>query len=221
MHFAGSARHTLASAAAVLAVLVFAGVTLASRIGVASATGAGVADQLPAPSSTSTSSTTSSTPTSTSTSTTVKPTSTTVKPRPTTTKPPPPPTALRTTPPAPVVTQPPSTALPAGTSPAERCTAARQLLAQRGLVLPAGWGFRCPGAAIMDGVPRWGMACWNCEGNNISWIAIDIGRIGASEATLRHVIAHEICHAKEYVTLGLSTELTADLCAAGHGAPRP
>ena len=88
-------------------------------------------------------------------------------------------------------------------------------------MLPAGWGFRCPGPAIVDGAPRWGMACLNCEGDHTNWIAVDVGRIGPSEAALRYVIAHEICHAVEYMTLGLSTELTADLCAALHGAPRP
>jgi len=108
-----------------------------------------------------------------------------------------------------------------GTSPAERCAAARQWVVQHGLALPAAWGFRCPGAAVVAGTPRWGLACWNCEGNGSSWIAVDIGRIGASEAALRYVIAHETCHAIDYMTLGLTTELTADLCAALHGAPRP
>jgi hypothetical protein len=71
------------------------------------------------------------------------------------------------------------------------------------------------------GSPRWGVACWNCEGNKANWIAVDVGRIGPSEATLRYVVAHETCHAIEYMTLGLSTELTADLCAANYGARRP
>ena len=114
----------------------------------------------------------------------------------------------------------PPVAQPTNSGPAERCAAALQWVAEHGLVLPAGWGFRCPGQALVGGSPRWGMACWNCEGAG-SWIAIDVGRIGASDATLRHVIAHEICHALEYTALGLSTELTADLCAALHGAPRP
>ena len=64
------------------------------------------------------------------------------------------------------------------------------------------------------------MACWNCEGNG-SWIAVDIGRAGASDAAVRYVVAHEICHAVDYTTIGLSTEVGADLCAALHGAPRP
>jgi len=121
-------------------------------------------------------------------------------------------------PPAPTFT--PPVAQPSGASPAERCAGALQWVARQGLALPAGWGFRCPGAALENGTPRWGVACWNCEGAG-SWIAVDIGRVGPSEATLRHVVAHEICHAVEYETLGISTELTADLCAALHGAPRP
>ena len=107
-----------------------------------------------------------------------------------------------------------------GSSPAERCAAAQKWVAQHGLVLPAGWGFRCPAPAVVGGAPRWGVACWNCEGAG-SWIGIDIARIGSSDATLRHVVAHETCHDIEYVTLGLTTELTADLCASLHGAPRP
>ncbi len=217
MHFAGHARHMVASAAAVLAVVALVGATLASRMGAAEANAPEVAVEPPAP-LTSTSTTSSSTSTSTSTPTT----STTLKSTPTTTKPPRT-TVPATTPPAPapVVTRPPSTAPPAGTSPAERCAAARAWLAQRGLILPAGWEFRCPGPAVENGVPRWGLACWNCERNNKNWIAVDVGRIGSSEATLRHVVAHETCHAIEYMTLGLSTELTADLCAAYYGAGRP
>lgn len=88
-------------------------------------------------------------------------------------------------------------------------------------MLPAGWGFRCPGPALEGGVSRWGLACWNCEGDKTSWIAVDVGRIGPHDLTLRYVVAHETCHAIEYMTLGLSTELTADLCAAYYGAPRP
>ena len=101
----------------------------------------------------------------------------------------------------------------------ERCAAALKWVGQRGLVLPAGWGFRCPGQAPENGQPRWGVACWNCEGDG-SWVAVDVGRIGASDATLRYVVAHEICHAIDYMGLGTSTELGADLCAAVHGAPR-
>jgi hypothetical protein len=161
-----------------------------------------------------------------STTTTVTPapttTSTTVKPRPVTTaapttRPPattPPPTTPRVVAPAPV-------AQPTGSSPEERCAIAHQWVMEHGLSLPAGWGFRCPGSAIVAGAPRWGVACWNCEGNGANWIAVDVGRIGASTAALRYVIAHETCHAIDYMGLGITTEVGADLCAALHGAPHP
>jgi len=94
-------------------------------------------------------------------------------------------------------------------------------VAQHGLSLTAGWGFRCPGQALENGTPRWGIACWNCAGDRVSYVAVDIGRIGSSEKTLYYVIAHEICHAIDYMGMGTSTEIGADLCAALHGAPRP
>ncbi len=178
------------------------------------------ASAAPVETSTTTSSTTSSTTTSTSTSTTT--TSTTLKPKPVVT------TVPAT---APKATVPPTTAAPApapppaerpswGNSPEQRCASALQWVSSHGLNLPAGWGYRCPGKAIVNGAEKWGMACWNCEGTG-SWIAVDIGRIGASDATLRYVVAHEICHAIDYMTLGASSELGADLCAATHGAARP
>jgi hypothetical protein len=219
MRFAGTARHTLYSVAAVLAVVAVAGATFVWCTSGASASAPATPapdTTLPPPPSTSitTSSTTSSTSTSTSTSTTVKPkpVTTTAKPRtvaPATT----PATAPPTTKPAPAAST--------GATAEERCANARQWVAQQGLTLPAGWGYRCPGQAIVDGAPRWGVACWNCNGDNQSWIGIDIGRIGSSDKALRYVVAHETCHANEYVKLGISTEITADLCAALYGAPRP
>ncbi len=227
MRLAEGIHRPLAGVGAVLGVLALVGATLAWRTGDASATSGRpvvgmveVAAEAPTTSSSTSSSTTTAVPpttsTSTSTTTTLKPTSvpTTAPPR----------TTVPARPPAQIAAAPPwspPVALPSGTSPAERCAAARQWVGQRGLALPSGWGFRCPGSAVMDGTARWGLACWDCEGNGSSWIAVDIGRIGASEATLRHVVAHETCHAIDYASLGLTTELTADLCAALHGAPRP
>lgn len=217
MRFSGAPGHLSVSVGALLGVLALGGATVAWRAGEASALPPRpvvAAQDVATEPLTSTSTSTSTSTTSTSTSTTP----TTVRPRPVTTTTPrvtsPPP------PPAPRVNKPPPVALPAAGSPAERCAAARQWVAEHGLVLPAGWGFRCPGQAIVDGAPRWGLACWNCQGSG-SWIAVDIGRIGGSDATLRHVIAHEICHAREYVAFGLTTEIGADLCAGLHGAPRP
>lgn len=227
MPSASTGRRLLLGAAAAVGLALLAAPTIAWSTAATTSEPAAVvvADALPAephdpPGTTSTTATsTSSTSTSsTSTSTSVRPRSvpTTSRTRPTV--PAPPPAAPVTAAPVPVVTQPP--APPSGPTAAERCAGALQWVAQRGLALPAGWGFRCPGQAVVNGTPRWGMACWNCEGNG-SWIAVDIARIGASDATLRHVVAHEICHAVDYMTLGLSTEIGADLCAALHGAPRP
>lgn len=222
MRFAGTARHMLYSVVASLAVVAIAGATFAWSTDDASAS----ASDMPVPEATlappppATSSTTSSTTTSTSTSTS---TSTTVKPKPVTTTARPRAVAPATT----LATAPPTTrpaapvALPGNFTAEERCANARQWVAGHGLALPAGWGFRCPGQALENGSPRWGLACWNCNGDGQSWIAVDIGRIGASDKALRYVIAHEICHANDYMTLGISTEIGADLCAALHGAPRP
>jgi len=221
MRLAGTARHKLYGVAAVLTVVAVAGVTIGWTTADASASAP--ADPAPEttvapPSSTSstTPSTTTSTSTSTSTSTTVEPKmTTTAKPRATVPATAPAPAT------APPTTKPAAEVLPGNFTPEERCANARQWVAQHGLVLPAGWGYRCPGQALENGAARWGIACWNCNGDGQSWIAVDIGRIGHSDKALRYVIAHEICHAIEYTTLGISTELTADLCAATHGAPRP
>ena len=121
---------------------------------------------------------------------------------------------------APAPPPPPPPAPAPSTSEAERCEAARVWAAGQGLEVPAGWDYRCPdGAHDERGDGHWGIACWNCDGG--SFVGINIGLIGSSDAALRYVVAHEICHAIEYATLGLSTELTADLCATLHGAGRP
>jgi hypothetical protein len=106
-------------------------------------------------------------------------------------------------------------------SAAERCSAARQWVAAHGLTLPSGFAFRCPDAALFaDGASRWGVTCWNCGIGTGSYIAINIDRIGASDETLRYVVAHETCHAIENVAVHTTTEASADACAAAHGAPR-
>ena len=226
MPFAGTS-HRPVGVGAVLGVLALIAGAVAWWAGGASATPGGppvtaavttVPEPTTSPSTTSSSTSSSTTTSTTSTSTTVKPKRmTTTTPVPRTTPPTAPPTTRAPVAPA---SAPSSAAQAAGTSPEARCAAARLWVARHGLALPAGWGFRCPGSAVLGGTPRWGVACWNCEGTG-SWISIDIGRIGPSDATLRHVIAHETCHALEYTTLGLTTELTADLCAALHGAPVP
>jgi hypothetical protein len=74
---------------------------------------------------------------------------------------------------------------------------------------------------MMGDTPRWGITCWNCAPGSGNYIAVDIERIGPSDAALRYVVAHETCHAIDYSLIGLSTEIDADLCAALHGAARP
>ncbi len=111
-------------------------------------------------------------------------------------------------------------AAPVAASDADRCAAARQWVDAQGLILPPGYGYRCPGPALQGETPRWGITCWNCEGAG-SYIAVDIARIGPSDATLRYVVAHETCHAIDFAHTGVSTEIGADLCALLHGAPRP
>lgn len=149
------------------------------------------------------------------TSSTVASTSTT-RPRPVVTPSAVPRPAPRPAPPPTPTTDPP--APPADPAPA-RCEAARVWAIGAGLSVPAGWGFRCPDPARDEkGGEHWGIACWNCDGG--SYVGVNIALIGSSDATLRYVVAHETCHAIEFVTLGLSTEITADLCALLHGAPR-
>jgi hypothetical protein len=126
-----------------------------------------------------------------------------------------------TVPPAPAPTAPPTTALSWGDSTEQRCASALQWVGGQGLKLPGGWGYRCPSKAIVNGAEKWGLACWNCAGDGQSYIAVDIARIGSSDAALRYVVAHEVCHAIDYMTLGASSEIGADLCAATHGAARP
>jgi hypothetical protein len=207
---AGGATICLLSAAAVAVAMGGTGTT--APVHVAAVTD--IAPEVTTPPTTAAPSTTS-----TSTSTSTSTTSTTVKPRPTTTVPPVRVTVPVTAPPA--TTPPAPAAAPASSSPGDRCRAALQFAADHGVLLPAGWGFRCPGSTNVDsGGDHWGLACFNCEGTG-SWIAVDVGRVGASDATLRYVVAHETCHAIDYATLGVTTEVGADLCAALHGAPRP
>jgi hypothetical protein len=226
-------RQVLSGLAVVVCLVGVGAVTLArSAVGgpVASVEAAALDEplvDLPGPSSTTTSPPPTSPPT---TSTTVTPTTappttapTTKATTPTTQRRPVPTTAARATTTAPPATTPfvSPVVQPLGRSPEERCTAALRWLAGQGLALPAGWGFRCPGVALERGVAKWGVACWNCDLDGNNWIAVDVGRIGASDATLRYVVAHETCHANDYAGLGITTELGADLCAALHGAPRP
>jgi hypothetical protein len=88
----------------------------------------------------------------------------------------------------------------------DRCSAARRAVENAGLHLPAGFDYRCPSSEYA----RWGAAslppCDAC------FVAINVAAIGPSDAKLRHVVAHEFCHAN-----GLEDEQAADACAARYG----
>lgn len=114
----------------------------------------------------------------------------------------------------------PEPAPPAGPEPVpvpDPCLDVLAWVADAGLPLPAGVGYRCPSTQF----PHQGAACWNwgpCPGSG--FIAINMDRLaGSSTAYLRHVVAHEVCHILDFRTRGTTTEAAADACAAAHGAP--
>lgn len=104
-----------------------------------------------------------------------------------------------------------------------RCAAARSDVEAAGLVLPAQFEYRCPGSTELFAGDRqhWGTTCSMaslCRGH--SYIAINPGLIGRSEARLRYVVAHETCHALDVAARRPLDESAADACAAAHGFPR-
>lgn len=104
-----------------------------------------------------------------------------------------------------------------------RCAAALSDVEAAGLVLPAQFEYRCPGSTELFAGDRqhWGTACSMaslCPGH--SYIAINPGLIGPSEARLRYVVAHEICHALDIAARRPLDEPAADACAAAHGFRR-
>lgn len=104
-----------------------------------------------------------------------------------------------------------------------RCAAARSDVEAGGLSLPASFEFRCPGNTQMFAGDRqhWGVACSHASlCPDSAYVAINPEVIGSSEARLRHVIAHETCHAIDSVSGRPMSEGAADACAAAHGFPR-
>lgn len=104
-----------------------------------------------------------------------------------------------------------------------RCAAALSDVEAAGLVLPAQFEYRCPGSTELFAGDRqhWGTACSMaslCPGH--SYIAINPGLIGRSEARLRYVVAHETCHALDITARRPLDEPAADACAAAHGFRR-
>lgn len=86
-----------------------------------------------------------------------------------------------------------------------------------GLPLPASIDYRCPSAEF----PHHGTACWEATPcPRRGFIAINLQLIGdATPEYLRYVVAHELCHIRDFQTKGKSSEESADACAAAHGAP--
>lgn len=104
-----------------------------------------------------------------------------------------------------------------------RCAAARSDVEAAELLLPAQFEYRCPGSTELFAGDRqhWGTTCSMaslCRGH--SYIAINPGLIGRSEARLRYVVAHETCHALDVAARRPLDESAADACAAAHGFPR-
>lgn len=123
--------------------------------------------------------------------------------------------------PAPVVALPMAKVGPVS----QRCAAALVAVQAAGLLLHEGTAFRCPGSTetFPGDVQHWGVACWEhkhfCATG--SYIAANTDEIGASNHSLRYVVAHEICHINSYLaTGGPGTEDAADLCAEQAGFPR-
>ena len=106
---------------------------------------------------------------------------------------------------------------PAGpTSAADQCGDTLTWVAEAGLPLPPGVGYRCPSNQF----PHQGAACWNgapCRGSGFIAVNMDL-LAGTSTDYLRHVVAHEVCHILDFQATGTTTESGADACAAAHGA---
>lgn len=104
-----------------------------------------------------------------------------------------------------------------------RCAQARAEVEASGLRLPGRFEYRCPGGTESFSGDRqhWGMMCAGASlCPNGAYIAINPAAIGGSEARMRHVVAHEICHALDVEARRPADEAAADSCAAAHGFPR-
>lgn len=108
-----------------------------------------------------------------------------------------------------------------------RCDSALAALASAGLTVPAGFDVYCPGNGVdTDGSVHAGLMSYapDCRpGDHRAgfgcYVDANLARVGPSDHRLRHVLAHEICHAVDMITVGVTTEAGADLCAAGWGFP--
>lgn len=103
------------------------------------------------------------------------------------------------------------------------CEQARADVEAAGLRLPSGFEYRCPGntESFPGQSQAWGVTCyWNayyCPSG--AYIAINPAALGWSETRLRYTVAHETCHALDYVAGRAISEPAADACAAAYGFP--
>lgn len=111
-------------------------------------------------------------------------------------------------------------------APSPECALALAAVEARGLLLPEGTEFRCPGSAesVPGGRQHSGVACWGkqpfCPGR--SYIAVNPEATGSGDGHLEYVVAHEVCHIQAYLRGERGgTEPAADACAALAGFPRP
>ncbi|MDQ3574190.1 MAG: hypothetical protein M3378_03980 [Actinomycetota bacterium] len=106
-------------------------------------------------------------------------------------------------------------------SPEARCAAALRRVQGAGLLLPAGFDYRCPGdtRSFVGDRQHWGVTCYYHQTfcPNGAYVAVNPARVGRSDARLRYVVAHEIGHAIDYVTLGYTTEQSAHARARAAG----
>ncbi len=109
----------------------------------------------------------------------------------------------------------------APSSPQVRCASALSRVQDAGLILPAGFEYRCPGdtRSFVGDRQRWGVTCYHhpmfCPGG--AYIAVNPSAVGRSDARLRYVVAHEIGHAIDYVTQGFTSEEGAHARARAAG----
>jgi len=114
---------------------------------------------------------------------------------------------------------------PATDPPVNRCAAALAAVAASGLGVPSGFGFYCPASGLdFDGTEHQGLTSFGPDcAQHVPlvgcYVDINLARIGASDRRLRHVVAHELCHAWDYVTSGVTSEGAAEACALAHGFP--
>ena len=104
-----------------------------------------------------------------------------------------------------------------------RCRAALRDVEAAGLALPDLFEYRCPGdARLFPGdTQHWGSTCaYASLCPDGAYVAVNPTAIGASEARMRYVVAHEICHALDFLAHRPVSEAGADSCAAAHRFPR-